>query len=55
MAVTALQELGRDGEFKRTDAGFRNWIEEGGKYPPEGELLCLLQTLQAMAFEVLSC
>lgn len=25
----------KDGEFKREEAGFRNTIEEGGKYPPE--------------------
>lgn len=25
----------QDGEFKRADSGFRDTIEEGGKYPPE--------------------
>jgi len=34
-ARTALDELGTTGEFKRTDAGFRNWIEPDGKFAPE--------------------
>ena len=26
-----------DGEFKRKDSTYRDWIEDGGKYPPECE------------------
>ena len=37
-ARTALDEMANaDGAFKRKDSVFRDWIEEGGKYPPEGE------------------
>jgi len=25
----------KNGEFRREDSGFRDTIEEGGKYPPE--------------------
>ena len=35
-AVTALAEV-KDGAFVRTSAGFRNQIQEGGQFPPEGE------------------
>lgn len=35
-AKTALDEMSKDGEFKRTDAAFRNIIEEGGRFEPEG-------------------
>lgn len=34
-AKTALDEMSATGEFKRTEAGFRNWIKEGGDFPPE--------------------
>jgi len=34
-ARTALHEVSKTGEFVRTDAGFRNWIQEGGRFPPE--------------------
>lgn len=31
---TALDEMGKDGSFKRTDSAWRNWITPGGKHPP---------------------
>lgn len=34
---TAVDEIGVKGEFKRTDAGFRNKIEPGGRFEPEGQ------------------
>jgi len=34
-AHTALDEMSSTGEFKRTAAGFRNTIEQGGKFAPE--------------------
>jgi len=36
---TALDELGEDGSFKRTDSAWRNWIsrEEGAQFPPEND------------------
>ncbi len=34
---TAVDEVGIKGEFKRTDAGFRNKIEPGGRFEPEGQ------------------
>eukprot|EP01023_Acetabularia_acetabulum_P063709 TRINITY_DN8041_c0_g1_i1.p1 TRINITY_DN8041_c0_g1~~TRINITY_DN8041_c0_g1_i1.p1 ORF type:complete len:391 (+),score=45.13 TRINITY_DN8041_c0_g1_i1:27-1199(+) len=35
-AKTALDEMSKDGEFKRTEAGFRNHIKQGTKFEPEG-------------------
>jgi putative glutathione S-transferase len=37
-ARTALDEQSNDGEFKRRDAAWRNWIsqKEGATHPPEG-------------------
>ena len=35
VARTALDETGAKGEFKRTDAGFRNFIEPGTQFAPE--------------------
>jgi len=34
---TALNEVSKDGEFKRKDAAWRDWIsrEEGAKFAPE--------------------
>lgn len=37
-ARTALDETSKTGEFKRTDAGFRNQIAPGTRFEPEGEL-----------------
>ncbi|GLI71346.1 hypothetical protein VaNZ11_016508 [Volvox africanus] len=34
-ARTALDETSNTGEFKRTEAGFRNQIEPGGRFEPE--------------------
>lgn len=34
-AKTALDEVGTDGSFKRTEAGFKNEIKEGSRFPPE--------------------
>lgn len=34
-ARTALDELGKAGEFKRTEAGWRSSIEQGGRFEPE--------------------
>jgi putative glutathione S-transferase len=31
---TALDEMGKDGSFKRTDSAWRNWVSPGGKHPP---------------------
>ncbi len=50
---TALHETGEKGAFVRKDSVFRDWIEEGGKLPPECEALwcltlcfpCMLQQL----------
>lgn len=37
-AHTALDEMAVDGAFKRTEAGFRNWVEKGSKdFPPEAD------------------
>jgi glutathionyl-hydroquinone reductase len=38
-ARTALDEQSNDGEFKRRDAAWRDWIsrEEGAKCPPEAD------------------
>jgi len=36
-AHTALDEMDEKGSFKRTAAGFRNTIEEGGRFPPEAD------------------
>ena len=33
---TALEETSNDGAFKRKDATYRNIVEKGGDYPPEG-------------------
>jgi len=33
-AKTAMDEVDADGNFQRTDALFRNWIEKGGEFPP---------------------
>lgn len=35
-AHTALDEMGKAGEFKRTEAGWRSSIEPGGRFEPEG-------------------
>lgn len=35
MAKTALDEMAKDGKFVRSASGHRNWIEEGGDFPPE--------------------
>lgn len=37
-ARDALQELGDKGAFVRKDSVFRDWVEEGGTFPPEGGL-----------------
>ncbi|CAB9519294.1 S-transferase omega-like 2 [Seminavis robusta] len=36
-ARTALEEMGKDGSFKRKDSAWRSWIsnEEGAEFPPE--------------------
>ncbi|KAG2483117.1 hypothetical protein HYH03_018007 [Edaphochlamys debaryana] len=34
-ARTAVDEVAPTGEFKRTDAGFRNSVEKGGRFEPE--------------------
>jgi len=34
-AHTALDENDNQGRFVRTEAGFRNWIEDGGEFAPE--------------------
>lgn len=38
-ARTALDELGKDGDFKRRDAAWRNWIstDDGAEFPPEAD------------------
>lgn len=41
MARTALDETSVKGEFKRIEAGFRNVIEKGGQFEPEGKLFNL--------------
>jgi glutathionyl-hydroquinone reductase len=37
MARTALEEMSKDGDFKREDAAWRDWIsrEAGAKFAPE--------------------
>ena len=37
---TALEEMSVKGEFKRTDSGYRKFIEEGTEYAPEGKEGC---------------
>jgi hypothetical protein len=37
-ARTALDEMSTKGEFKRTDAGYRNFVEAGSRFEPEGRL-----------------
>ncbi len=32
---TAVDETSEKGEFKRTDAAWRDWIKKDGKFPPE--------------------
>ena len=32
---TAVEETSEKGEFKRTDAAWRDWIKKDGKFPPE--------------------
>ncbi len=32
---TAVDETSEKGEFKRTDAAWRDWIQKDGKFPPE--------------------
>ncbi|GAB4823936.1 hypothetical protein N2152v2_010982 [Parachlorella kessleri] len=32
---TALEEMSKDGEFKRTPSVFRDWVQKGGKFEPE--------------------
>ena len=35
---TALDEMGKDGEFKRKSSVYRDWVRKGsGQYEPEGE------------------
>lgn len=36
-ARTAIDEMGVKGEFRRSDALFRDFIEEGGRFPPESK------------------
>lgn len=35
-ARTALDEMGKGGEFRRKDSAFRSWIKKGGEFEPEG-------------------
>ncbi|EFN57383.1 hypothetical protein CHLNCDRAFT_142785 [Chlorella variabilis] len=34
-ARTALDEMGKGGEFRRKDSAFRSWIKKGGEFEPE--------------------
>lgn len=42
-ARTALDEMGKGGEFKRKESVFRQWIRKGGDFEPEGWLPALSQ------------
>ena len=40
-ARDALAETGEKGAFERKDSVFRDWVEVGGKFPPEGQTVCI--------------
>lgn len=34
---SSVTETGKGGQYVRKDTVFRNWVKEGGEFPPEGE------------------